>query len=144
MGSVKFDKIISSPLEVVSVKGGDVKRAIRSDDLGFISFGEAYFSQVLKNSIKAWKMHTQMHMNLIVPIGSVGFVFFEETSGLYQTNIIGESNYQRLTVPPGIWFGFKGLGNIDSLLLNVASICHNPREVRRKDLNAINFDWSKI
>ena len=40
-----------------------------------------------------------------------------------------------------VWFGFQGLGNSNSMLLNIASIEHSPDEVDRKDLEEIKFNW---
>jgi dTDP-4-dehydrorhamnose 3,5-epimerase len=48
-----------------------------------------------------------------------------------------------LTVPPGIWFGFEGLENNDNLVLNIADIPHEPDEVERMGIEAIDFDWKK-
>ena len=51
----------------------DLKRVIRI----LIEFGEIYFSTVNQNKIKAWKMHTKMKMNLIVPSGEIRFNFID-------------------------------------------------------------------
>ena len=47
-----------------------------------------------------------------------------------------------LTVPPLVWIGFQGLEQGMNLLLNIASIPHDPNEVDRKLFNAIDYDWS--
>ena len=41
-------------------------------------FGEVYFSELRPKSIKAWKYHYKMTLNLIVPLGEVKFVFFKQ------------------------------------------------------------------
>jgi dTDP-4-dehydrorhamnose 3,5-epimerase len=79
-------------------------------------------------------------MNIIVPIGNVRFVFFNESEG-FRVEEIGVDNYVRMTVPPGIWFGFQGLGINQSLLLNISSILHDPTEVERRELHTFNFNW---
>ena len=40
-----------------------------------------------------------------------------------------------------IWVGFEGLSRNNSIVLNIASIPHNPLEVDRKNLDEIAFDW---
>jgi len=40
-----------------------------------------------------------------------------------------------------VWFGFMGLENKHSLLLNIASICHDPLEVERVDINKFSYNW---
>ena len=51
-------------------------------------------------------------MNLIVPIGKVQFIFYSHSGELIKNVIIGEENFCRITVPPEIWFGFKGLSKM--------------------------------
>ena len=46
----------------------------------------------------------------------------------------------RLTVSPGLWLAFKGLGE-DNLVLNIADIRHNPIEADNRDLEDISYDW---
>ena len=143
MGTVNIDSIEVTPLKRISVAGGDVLHAMKCTDPGFVGFGEAYFSIIEKGVVKAWKRHLQMTLNLIVPLGSVRFVFVDG-DGRLREEVIGENGYARLTVPPGIWFGFQGGSSSYSLLLNVADIPHTPDEVERKEINEIEFDWETI
>lgn len=123
-------EILVTPLKRIPLQEGDVMHAMKRGDPGFIDFGEAYFSLIHADSIKAWKRHLRMTLNLVVPIGDVKFAFVDE-EGNSRTEEIGEDRYCRLTVPPGIWFGFKGLGKPYSLLANLADIPHDPEEVER-------------
>lgn len=136
--------VISTDLSQIPVIGGDVFHAMKSTDLGYDGFGEAYFSWVDNKSVKAWKRHKNMTMNLIVPLGTIRFIFFETDLSAYQEKKIGTDNYVRLTVPPGIWFGFQGVGLSNNLLLNIANIPHDPEEVEEKPINFFSFDWNKI
>ena len=45
----------------------------------------------------------------------------------------------RLTVPPMIWFGFKGISNNTSYILNISDVLHEPSEIERKHLSFLNF-----
>ena len=83
-------------------------------------------------------------MNVVVPVGQVRFVFrCLNESGVEQIRIeeVGVDRYARLTVPPGIWFGFQGLHKPQNLVLNIASIPHDPNEVERLALSEISYDW---
>lgn len=142
MGEVTIDQILVTPLKRIQVAGGDVLHAIKRTDNGFRDFGEAYFSMVDSGVIKAWKMHKRMTLNLVVPIGDVKFVFVDKGDDIRRQEIIGESNYARLTVPPGIWFGFQGLTEPFSMIMNLADIPHDPDEVLRKEVEEIEYDWS--
>ena len=145
MGTMKLADILVTPLQKIETVGGDVLHAMKKSDAGYAGFGEAYFSWVSAGAIKAWKRHTQMTMNVAVPVGQVRFVFrCINAAGAEDFRIeeIGVDRYVRITVPPGIWFGFQGLGAQPSLVLNIASISHDPNEVERLALMDINYDWN--
>ena len=140
-----LDTIIVTKLNQIPVEGGNVLHAMKKSDNGYGGFGEAYFSWVSKGSIKAWKRHASMTLNLVVPVGKVKFVFYcsEKLNSLeFRTEEIGEDNYVRLTVPPDIWFGFQGFESKNSLVMNIASIPHDVNEVERLSLADINYNWS--
>ena len=140
-----IDGVLITSLDIINTPGGNVMHAMKKTSAGFDSFGEAYFSEINSKSIKAWKRHKEMTLNLIVPIGKIRFVLFDDREGSdnqFQEIIISKDNYCRLTIPPMIWMGFQGLGINGSMLLNIANIPHNPEEVDKKDVNEIEFDWS--
>ena len=136
-----LDQIRVTPLQQISTPGGDVWHALKSTEESFKGFGEAYFSWVEAESIKAWKQHLRMTMNLVVPIGTVRFVFCDLLNHSFREEQIGESSYARITVPAKIWFGFQGMSVKPSLILNVANLPHDPAEVERKMKEEINFNW---
>jgi dTDP-4-dehydrorhamnose 3,5-epimerase len=137
--------ILLTPLPRIEAAGGDVFHAMKQTDAGYAGFGEAYFSWVSAGAVKAWKRHTRMTMNLVVPLGQVRFVFRllnADGADEFRVEEIGVARYARLTVPPGIWFGFQGLNTPQSLVLNIASIPHDRNEVERLTLSDINYAWN--
>ena len=40
-------------------------------------------------------------------------------------------------------WGMEGIDEKDSLVLNIASIHHNPNEFEQVDLDQINYDWTR-
>ena len=138
-----LDKIKVFPLKIINVDEGDVMHGFRKSDNGFIDFGEAYFSWINYFSIKGWKKHLHMTMNLIVPVGEVKFVFYCEKKKEFRVEKIGNTRYSRIQVPPGIWFGFMGCHDPKSLILNIASCEHDPEEVLRFNIDEINFNWEE-
>lgn len=138
-----IDKIIFAKLKQLPAPGGDVFHLIKKSDPEFFGFGEVYASSIDYGSIKAWKKHLRMTMNLVVISGLVKFVFYDALTKKYKSITIGDGNYARLTVPPGLWFGFKGLGvGIRNLIINLADIEHDPDEVERKAIGEINYSWN--
>jgi len=145
MGAMNISDILVTPLRRIETTGGDVLHGMKQSDPGYAGFGETYFSWVSIGAVKAWKRHTQMTMNVVVPVGKVRFVFRSVNSDdveEFRVDEIGEDHYVRLTVPPGIWFGFQGVGSPQSLVMNVASIPHDPTEVERILLSDINYKWN--
>lgn len=144
MGAMKIADILITPLRRIETTGGDVLHAMKQSDAGCVGFGEAYFSWVSGGAVKAWKRHMQMTMNVVVPVGQVRFVFREINSNgcdEFRIEEIGVDRYARITVPPGIWFGFQGIATSQSLVLNLASIPHDSNEIERLTLSDINFSW---
>ena len=143
MSTKNLDDILVTRLKRIPTVGGDVLHVLKNSDARFKGFGEVYFSWVERGAIKAWKCHQRMTLNLVVPMGEVRFVFhLTNQKNKFRIENIGEERYVCLTVPPGIWFGFKGMGTRSSLLMNVADMEHDPNEVLRKSAYEFNFDWS--
>jgi dTDP-4-dehydrorhamnose 3,5-epimerase len=141
-----IEDLILTPLPIVKVEGGDVMHAIKYKDEGVHGFGEVYFSNVDHGFIKAWKRHHKMILNIVVPIGEIRFVIFDDRKesssyGEFQQVTLSQDNYQRLTVPSMVWMGFQGIGKKVNLLMNFANILHDPTESDRKKIDQINYKW---
>jgi len=137
-----LDSIIITPLKNIQTIGGNVLHCLNYLEDSYINFGEAYFSLINYQSIKGWKMHKKMTLNLVVPIGNVKFIFVQSDFSKTKEIIIGDTNYCRITVPPGIWFGFKGLDNPRNLILNIADIKHDTNEVSRIEIDKFKIKFT--
>jgi len=136
-------------VQEIEVQGGNVIHGIRKSDIAYKGFGEAYFSCIEYGAIKAWKMHTKMTLNLIVPKGLIRFIIYDnrKKSSSYKKFdevIMSRKKPSRLTIPPLLWFGFQGLDQSTSLVLNIADIEHDPNEVKRKNIDDIKYNWEII
>ena len=149
MDKVSIEGIVLTDLKVINHPQGDIYHAMKKSDKGFEGFGEAYFSTINKNEIKGWKKHLKMTMNIIVPVGEVTFVLFDDRENSNSVNnlfsvTLSPSNYYRLTVPPGIWHAFKGHNRSLNLNLNVANMIHQPDEIIRANIDDIHFEWESL
>jgi dTDP-4-dehydrorhamnose 3,5-epimerase len=150
MVQVILPGVLFIPLARIETKGGSVLHGIKTFDDNFPQFGECYFSVAKRNDPKAWKKHSEMICNLFVPHGEVKFVFFDDRSESNSENritefILSESNYGRLIIHPGIWFGFSGIGEKEeSIIMNLSNIQHNVNESIRlePDTELIPYTWS--
>ncbi len=147
MGKINpIEGVYITNLKTIKNAKGDIMHGLRSDENLFNGFGEAYFTKIKYNSIKGWKLHKKMTMNLIVPLGTVRFVMYDDrissnSKGKFFEYILSHKNYSRLTVSPNIWFAFMGLEKNYSLILNISNILHSDNEVEAKVIDEINYDW---
>lgn len=130
------DAAFVTPLRIIAHPKGDILHAFKASEGSFQGFGEAYFSTIHAGDTKGWKKHLRMHMNLVVPVGSIAFHVHNEALGQTQAFTLNHDNYQRLTVPPGNWVAFQGLGDGLNMLLNIANLEHDPLEAINVDLSA--------
>lgn len=135
-----------TPQKRIAHPQGDILHVLKRSGSGYVGFGEAYFSTVHEGVIKGWKRHRRVTLNLLVPVGVIHFVMYDDrpqssTAGCFSQATIGIDNYVRLTVPPRIWLAFQGRGADSSLLLNIIDEEHDPGEAENRDLRDIPFDW---
>ena len=145
-----MDKIVQgitlTPLRIIENPLGNIYHSMKKSDAGYEGFGESYFSFIKPGAIKGWKKHLKMTLNLIVPVGSVKFVIYDDrnpgsSSPAFFEIILSPDNYQRLTIQPGLWMAFQGIGPTLNLIQNIANIEHNPDEALRCDIDQIAYSW---
>ena len=142
MDKSQLNKIKITKPKIIKLPEGNVMRFLRKDDVSRAwKFGEAYFSKIRFGKIKAWKYHKKATLNLAVISGKVIFVFYSKKFNNFKKIQVNEKKYLRLTIPPKIWFGFKGLSKTESVIINLTDLKHNPKEVLRCKKNEIKFDW---
>ena len=143
-----IDGIVITPLRQIPDERGKIMHMMRADDPQFERFGEIYFSMIYPGAIKAWHLHTKMTLNYAVVAGMVKLVLYDSrssspTKGEIQEIFLGEQNYVRVKIPPGIYNGFKGVGTSPALVANCATIPHDPAEIQRLDpfSKDIPYSW---
>ena len=139
-----MDGVILTPLKKITHYKGDILHAMKKSEKEFSGFGEAYFSLINSGAIKGWKRHREMVCNFIVPSGKIKVVVFDDKIGHFDEFILSPQSYYRLTIPPNLWVAFQGIDEAASLLLNIASIRHDPTEVDNKKLDTIRYNWRII
>ena len=145
MDRQQIDGVILTPLRQIFHPQGDIFHGMKKSDSGFSGFGEAYFSTIKKDEVKPWKKHCEMTLNLLVPVGKIRFVIFDDrndspTKGAFNEFVLSLENYARLTVSSQLWMAFEGIDEMN-LLLNIANMEHDPDEIERKTLNEIPYNW---
>jgi dTDP-4-dehydrorhamnose 3,5-epimerase len=143
-----IDGVIVTPLRQILDERGKIMHMMKAGEPGFVGFGEIYFSMVYPGAIKAWHIHKAMTLNYAVPVGRIKLVLYDlressPTCGKLEELFLGPDNYCRVTVPPLVWNGFKGIGDEMAVVANCASICHDPHEIERRDPfdQSIPYNW---
>lgn len=142
-GGAAVNGVLLTPLKRIATPKGDVLHGIKATDPGFAGFGEAYFSIVLEGATKGWKRHRRMTLNLVCAAGAVQFVVHDgsgDPASMFSVVLApSEARHRRLTVAPGLWVGFRGVGPGENIILNLASELHDPTEAEARELEA--FPW---
>ena len=143
-----IDGVKISNLKQILDERGKVMHMLRCDDEVFQGFGEIYFSCIYPSAIKAWHLHKESTLNYAVPHGHIKLVLYDDrdgsmTKGEIQEMFLGPDNYLLVTIPPLIWYGFKGIGVEMAIVANCASIPHDPKDIDRLDPfdSSIPHDW---
>ena len=149
MDKINIEGVILTPLKKITHPRGDILHAMKENDSGYAGFGEAYFSTIKHGEIKGWNLHRKMTLNLVVPMGKVTFVIYDDKDGSnskenYFKVTLSQTNYQRLTVPPGLWLAFKGIGSSTNLILNVANMEHDSNELDRIEFDMVDYNWESV
>lgn len=138
--------VLLTPLKRVPHPKGDIRHALKRSSAGFVDFGEAYFSEIISGEVKGWKRHKTATLNLVVPVGCIKFVVHDDrpnssSRGNFEEIVLGAENYSRLTIVPGLWVAFSGVGNGENVLLNISSEEHNPDEADNLPLESFSYSW---
>lgn len=132
-------------LKSIADERGSVIKVISIDSTNFAGFGELYFSTVKAGIIKAWRRHTEMTVNLMVVTGRLRLVVLDRLDGVPDLDVVLDNLDRKLvTIEPGKWFGFQGLSQTESMLMNFANIKHDYLEVERinHDADGVSYIWS--
>ena len=144
--STKIEGLVLTSQKIIRTEAGDVLHGLKKSEQNFYGFGEAYFSSINYGEIKGWKRHSEMVLNVIVPIGKIKFVVYDDrlnsaTFSKFQAITVSRENYLRLTLQPMLWFAFQGLSKSSNILLNIANIEHGSDKVDERDISFFTFEW---
>ncbi len=151
MGDIKtnIDGVRLKKLNQHHDERGAVYHYIKNSSPEFAGFGEVYYSKILSNVVKGWKLHKESIQNFCVPYGILKIVLVDnrknsKTCGIINEIILNDSDhYCLLTIPPNIWYSFKSLSPDFTLLSNLINIEHNPSEGENLPLNSpkMQYQW---
>jgi dTDP-4-dehydrorhamnose 3,5-epimerase len=137
-------------IRVIQDERGWLMEILRNDDKIFQEFGQIYISTAYPEVVKGWHYHKKQTDNFTCIHGMMKVVLYDaressNTNGKIMEFFIGEKKPILISVPPGIYHGFKNIGTDIAFLLNIPTKPYNyqePDEYRLPpDSNEVPYDW---
>ncbi len=133
-------------LKLLPNESGRLMEVQRADDPDFPGFGQAYVTQSFRGVVKAWYRHHQQIDQIAAIAGLIKLVLYDDRPGsptqdVLQTIIIGELQPQLVTIPPGVWHGFKAIGETSAFLLHLNTV---PYSFDAPDEDRLPMDDPKV
>ena len=121
-----IDGVVVTPLKLVPNERGRLMEVQRRDDPDFPGFGQVYVTQSFANVIKAWYRHHAQTDQIAAITGLVKLVLYDDregsrTRGFVNEIMLGELSPRLVRIPPGLWHGFKAVGDGGAFLLHLNS-----------------------
>lgn len=123
---------------------------LRADDRIFEKFAQVYMTSNHPGVVKAWHYHKTQCDFVACIKGMIKLVLYDDregsaTRGRLNEFFIGEHNPKLVRIPPGVWHGWKGIGDAESMTINVPTELYDyqsPDEYRLPfDTDQIPYDW---
>jgi dTDP-4-dehydrorhamnose 3,5-epimerase len=137
-------------LKLIPDERGFVMEILRNDDELFRQFGQCYLTAAYPGVVKAWHYHKLQTDHFCVVSGMAKVVLFDgrkdsPTQGRIDEFFIGERNRLLISIPPGVYHGYKNIGTAECLLLNIPTELYNytTRMVGWTHSGEIAYDWSR-
>jgi dTDP-4-dehydrorhamnose 3,5-epimerase len=143
---VRTKNLVSHPDE-----RGRLWEILRSDDDLFDTFGQVYVTTAYPGVVKAWHAHRLQTDFFTVISGRAKFVLYDlrensKTRGLLQEFLLGGDRLMLVTIPPGVYHGFKCVGDQEVIALNCPTrpySADHPDELRLPpDSDQIPYNWA--
>ncbi len=140
-------------LTVIPDERGRLMEILRSDDEGFVRFGQVYMTTTYPGVVKAWHLHRVQDDNFCCVKGMVKLVLYDAregspTHGALQEHFIGEHNPLLVRVPAGVYHGWKCISEEEAIVINVPTEPYNrsaPDEHRAEwNTPDIPYDWGIV
>ena len=147
-----IDGVKVKKLAVHCDERGRLAEMLRSDDAMFIKFGQVYMTTVYQGAVKAWHYHKKQVDSFVCVKGMIKLVLFDsrdgsKTRGELNEFFIGEHNPSLVQIPNGVYHGFKGISDVESIVINTPTETYNAKEPDEfrlpADAKEIPYDWAR-
>lgn len=137
-------------MRVIPDERGRLMEILRCDEEIFTKFGQVYMTTTLPGVVKAWHYHKLQTDYVCCVKGMIKLALYDgrensATRGELNEFFIGEYNPLLVTVPPGVYHGWKCVSESEAIVINIPTEPYNrksPDEYRLPpDTREIPYDW---
>ncbi len=123
---------------------GSLTELLRSDWPEFGRFGQAILTVNYPGVVRAWHWHEKQTDYAVVVSGIAKLPLYDAragspTRGQLDEYVLGEEHFAALLIPPGVYHGYKTVGDRPALIVNFPDRVYDPFDEHR-----IPFDSSEI
>jgi len=139
-------------LRLIPDERGFLMELMRSDWEEFEKFGQVYITAVYPGVVKGWHYHKIQVDHFVCIHGMAKVVLYDAregspTHGEVNEFFMGRLNSIMLTIPKGVFHGFKGISEQMTLIVNVPTELYNYEQPDEYRLPAhtkeIPYDWGR-
>ena len=148
-----IDGVWVKDLRFIPDERGRLIEILRSDEEGFVKFGQVYMTTTYPGVVKAWHLHKAQDDNFCCLKGTVKLVMYDArddspTKGTINELFIGDHSPKLVRVPPGVYHGWKCVSEDEAIVLNVPTEPYNheaPDEYRAAwNTPDIPYSWDIV
>jgi dTDP-4-dehydrorhamnose 3,5-epimerase len=145
-----IDSVMCRKLNPIHDERGYLMEILRNDDPEFTIFGQTYITTSYNGVVKAWHLHNEQVDRICCVKGMIKLVTIKEMSdNKYDVSelFIGEKNPCLVTIPPGIYHGWKAYDG-DAIVMNITDIPYNREKPDEYRKSVAYFDslynWGRV
>jgi dTDP-4-dehydrorhamnose 3,5-epimerase len=144
--------VVVKQLKWIPDERGRLMEILREDDDCFERFGQTYVTTAFPGTVKGWHYHKRQTDNFSCVAGMIKLVLYDrrsDSSTVGETNefFLGLANPILVQIPPLVLHGFKGVGLVEAIVINVCTYPYNhtdPDEFRVDAFSSeIPYDWDR-
>lgn len=137
-------------LKFIPDERGRLMEILRCNEEIFEKFGQLYMTTNYPEVVKAWHYHKKQTDNVCCIKGMIKMALYDdrdnsETKGEIDEFFIGEQNPMLISIPPGVYHGWKCISETESIVVSAPTEPYNykePDEYRLPpDTKEIPYDW---
>lgn len=129
----RIDGVKVKKLKVIPDERGRLMEILRNDEPDFEKFGQVYMTTTYPGVVKGWHYHKKQTDNICCVLGMIKVALYDgrqdsPTNGEVNEFYIGTYDPCVVTVPNGVFHGWKCVGDREAIIINTVTEVYNYNE----------------